>query len=649
MLSLADSEQQFRRLFEAARDGILFVDRDSGAIVDANPYLLGLLGYSRAEVEGRHLWEIGLLGDEGASRAAFRELQALGYVRYDDLPLETRDGRRVEVEFVSNVYRTGDHLIIQCNIREITDRKRAEATNARLAAIVGSSDDAIIAKDLGGVVTSWNAAAARLFGYEEQEAVGESISRIIPADRLDEAAAILERLRGGHRVDHFETVRRRKDGVLVDVSLTISPIRDRAGRLIGASKIARDITDRKRAEAELVRAQDQAEVSGRAKDMFLSALSHELKTPLTPVLATVSRMESMADLADWLRADLATIRRNVELESRLIDDLLEVTRAGRGKPDLHFEVLDAHVVLRSAVELCHVEVDSKQLEVSQAMRAASHLVWGDSSRLQQVFWNLITNAAKFTPPGGIIRIRSMDAGSGRLAIEISDSGDGIDPEFLPRVFNAFEQGNPEASRRQGGLGLGLSIAKLLVDQHGGALTAASDGLGLGSTFRVELEQVAGVEVEQLACVESEYSACVQLETLAGAEASTPSPRSTSRPSELPLRLLLVDDNPDTLRAVGQLLRTMGFALRTASNVAEAMEALSLERFDLLISDIGLPDGSGLEIMHHSRDAFGLKGIAFSGYSSPQDVSDSLAAGFSHHLPKPSSLNQLVDLIRRTAA
>ena len=252
----------------------------------------------------------------------------------------------------------------------------------------------------------------------------------------------------------------------------------------------RDVTERKRAEEELRRAKEAAEEAGRAKDRFLATLSHELRTPLTPVLATIAYVETMPDLPAELREEFASIRRNVELEARLIDDLLDVTRIGQGKLELHREVVDAHAILRAALEVCQGEAEAKGLEVSLALRAKVHHVWADPVRLQQVFWNLIKNAVKFTPAGGRISLRSADAGAGRLAIEVADTGVGIEPEALPRIFDAFEQGGTAVTRRYGGLGLGLAIAKMLVELHGGSLTATSGGRAGGSLFRVELETIA---------------------------------------------------------------------------------------------------------------------------------------------------------------
>ena len=376
---------------------------------------------------------------------------------------------------------------------------------------------------------------------------------------------------------------------------------------------------------QLKRANEATAEAGMAKDRFLAMLSHELRTPLTPVLATVAYLEGRLDLSDDLLAEIASIRRNVELESRLIDDLLDLTRVGQGKLELHREITDVHVAMRTALGICQVEVDAKKLEVSLALRADSHFVWADPARLQQVFWNLIKNAVKFTPGRGQIIIRSADISTGRLAIEVADTGAGIAPEAMNRIFDAFEQGDRSVSQRHGGLGLGLAIARMFIELHGGTLNAANNSGGSGSVFRVELDTIP------------------------------PLPHRESRPEpalgveEHSLRILLVEDNGDTLRALSRLLRSAGFVVQTAECVSDAIAKLSKEPFNLLISDIGLPDGSGLEIMRYARDKFGLRGIAISGYGTDEDVIESKAAGFSHHLAKPSRLDVLVDLVRRTAA
>ena len=508
---------------------------------------------------------------------------------------------------------------------DIDEIKRGQEASARLAAIVESSQDAIISMSLYGMIDSWNAAAERLYGYSADEIIGRPIDMLIPTNRQYEEVKILERLRRGERIEHFESMRVAKDGRFIDVSLTISPVRDCSGQVIGASKTARDITERKRSEEELRAAKDAAEEANRAKDRFLAMLSHELRTPLTPILATVSYLERLPDLAAELREEIVSIRRQVEVESRLIDDLLDVTRITRGKVNLRLESCNVHTSLRSALEVCQDAIEGKRLDVSLSLNAREHLVQADPARLQQIFWNLVQNAVKFTPEGGGIQLRSWNPGPRRIAVEVLDTGVGIAAEALPRIFNAFEQADPSDERRQGGLGLGLTITRSLVELHGGVITARSAGPNEGSVFTVEFDTFNAVEAER-----------------------PPDPPPVEAQVN-GLKILLVEDNPDTLRAITRLLRLSGFLVETATTVASAIKVTALQRFDLVVSDIGLPDGTGLDFMRHVRKRYGLRGIAFSGYGSDEDVRASKEAGFEHHLTKPVKIDQLVGLILRVAS
>jgi PAS domain S-box-containing protein len=398
--------------------------------------------------------------------------------------------------------------------------------------------------------------------------------------------------------------------------------------------IAEDVTERKRSEDELRRAKDAAEAASRAKDQFLAALSHELRTPLTPVLILASGLEADESLPDSARKALAIIRRNVELEARLIDDLLDLTRISRGKLELHPEVVDVRQILAHAVEICcEPEISSGRIRLSLELGAREHRVWADSPRLTQVFWNLFSNAVKFTPEAGEVRVRSWDDGD-ELAVEVCDTGIGIDPESLPRIFDAFEQTGARITRRFGGLGLGLALSRGIVEMHGGTLAAHSAGEGKGSSFIVRLPMGS-----------------LTLETAeVPADAPAPATAAPSPPEKTPgapLDLLLVEDHADTAEAMADLLRSLGHRVTVAGSLAAARAAAEAAggAFDLVVSDLGLPDGSGLDLMRELSGRYGLKGVALSGYGMEEDVRRSHEAGFSKHLTKPVSLQALKAVLR----
>lgn len=506
---------------------------------------------------------------------------------------------------------------------------------AWLAAIVASSDDAIVSKTLEGIITSWNQGAERIFGYTADEMIGKPMTTIFPPDRYEEEPQILARLARGERVDHFETIRRTKDGRLIDVSVTISPIRNEAGVIIGASKIARDISFQKQAERDLRQARDdakaaqlEAERANQAKDHFLSALSHELRTPLTPVLGAISVMETTADLtSDDIGEYLTLIRRNVETQARLIDDLLDMTRISRGKLALRTENMDVHAAIRNVASMLQSDVDAKGLELAFSLNAKHSEVLADPGRFQQILLNLLSNAIKFTPSGRKISFYTSDeAGSDRwLKIEVVDQGIGISPEIIHKLFQPFEQGEKSITRQFGGLGLGLSIARSLAGYHGASLMAASEGLGKGATFTLRIKP--------------------------NETAPKPSPNAPSFAAnelEQPLEgchVLLVEDHPDTRMLLLKVLNNIGCRVTAVGSVREAIEAFDRDGFNLLVSDIGLPDGTGLQVMQHARHRQNVRGIALSGFGQEADLERSRQAGFDRHLVKPLNLKVLSDVIR----
>ena len=362
--------------------------------------------------------------------------------------------------------------------------------------------------------------------------------------------------------------------------------------------------------------------SNLAKDQFLAMLSHELRTPLTPVLASALALESEPELPKDIHESLQMIRRNVELEARLIDDLLDLTRIDRGKVQLNFEVVDAHTLLQNALDICQAEIDRKHLKRSLNLRANKVHLRADPARLQQIFWNLINNAVKFTPKNGQIIITTSNDSSGQLRVEIADTGLGIEAEALPKIFDAFEQGG---RTQLGGLGLGLAISKALVEAHKGTITAQSAGRNKGSTFTLVFPTCEKVEAQIAPIV------------------------SPTLPERQPMRILLVEDHEDTNRSLTNLLRRRGYHVQAALNFESAVTLSAKDQFDVLISDLALPDGSGFDLMQKLKSKQPLLGIALTGFGMEEDIRKSYDAGFKHHLVKPIDLNKLDSLIQESAA
>ena len=363
--------------------------------------------------------------------------------------------------------------------------------SARLAAIVASSDDAIVSKDLNGLITSWNTAAERIFGYTADEAIGKSITMIIPEERLPEETEVLSRIRAGLSVEHFETVRRRKDGTLIDISLTVSPVRAEDGTIVGASKIARDVTEQRRLRAA-------ADNASRMKDEFLAVLSHELRTPLNTVLGYTRMLKrDDARMTGEIRTRaLEALERNADVLTRLVNDVLDTSRIVSGKLRLTLDNCQVDQFVGEATEIVRPAADAKELELAVTV-APGLVVYGDRDRLQQVVWNLLSNAIKFTPHGGAVAVRA-ERHDGLVQIEVTDTGIGIPLEHQAYIFQRFWQADTTVSREQGGLGIGLALARHLVEMHGGTITVESAGRGHGSRFTVQLPQVDAAARERAA-------------------------------------------------------------------------------------------------------------------------------------------------------
>ena len=489
--------------------------------------------------------------------------------------------------------------------------------------------DGIVVVDAGGLIRQANPQTEKMFGYGRSELIGKPIEVLIPerfaSQHVGYRDAYLSEPRTRAMGANLELSARRRDGTEFPVDIMLSPVETADGRLVLA--VVRDITERKKAEDKYRQARDAAEAASQAKDQFIAVLSHELRTPLTPALTAVQMMETEPGLTTNLREWTSMIRRNIELEARLIDDLLDVTKISRGKVELHLEAVDLNESLRRATKICESEIWSKQLRLTAKFDAKDHWVRADATRLQQILWNLLKNAVKFTPIGGAISIRTDNLPEERIAVHIKDSGVGIEPEMLPRLFDAFEQGGNGTTRQFGGLGLGLTIAKGLVDKHGGTLTVTSDGRNRGATFTMVLRTAPITEL-------------VVAQTKVG-EADGQAHKSC--------KLLLVDDDADTTDIFSRMFLRNGYSVRVADGVAGALLAAQVEPFDLLISDIGLQDGSGLDLMAQLSLKMPTKGIVLSGYGTAHDIRKSKAAGFSVHLIKPVSMKVLLQVVQEVAA
>src|SRR6266487_3118057 len=394
---------------------------------------------------------------------------------------------------------------------------------------------------------------------------------------------------------------------------------------ITAMALSAGMAERRRAEEALLQQKAIVEAADRTKDHFLAMLSHELRTPLTPVISTLETLETEPTQTEDSKAALAMIRRNIELETQLIDDLLDFTRIAKDKLQLRFAPVDAHLAISNVSEICRAEADPKRLRVHLNLRANTHYVAADSAKFQQIIWNLLKNAIKFTPEDGEIAISSSNPSPEVLAITVRDTGIGMESEIMQRIFDPFEQGNRSFERRFGGLGLGLAISKSLAQAHSGTLTAQSDGRDRGSTF------------------------ILSMQTLSPAEVATVPRKISSEASQQGLKILLVDDHQDTCAALEKLLVRRGHLVAAAHNVRSALEAAVRNKFDLLISDIALPDGSGMDLMMQMRAICNVPGIAISGFGNNRDIERSLQAGFSEHLIKPIKLENLEAAIERAIA
>jgi PAS domain S-box-containing protein len=517
---------------------------------------------------------------------------------------------------------------------DIHDRKRDEETRARLAAIVETSNDAVISKNLEGKILTWNESAERIFGYSAAEAVGQPITLLIPPDRQEEEGRILASLRRGERVARLETVRVAKDGRRIDVSITVSPIKDAEGRVIAASKILRDITERKRAEAQLLEEKERLREADRRKDEFLAMLAHELRNPLAPIVSAINLLKLKGPPEPILIKARDVIERQAGHLARLVDDLLDVSRITGGKISLRRSKIELRSVVASGVEAARDLLESKRQAFSLSIPEQPIHLHADATRLAQVIGNLLNNAAKYTAEGGTITLSAEERDS-RLILRIRDSGIGVPAHMLPRIFDLFTQVDQSLDRSQGGLGIGLTVARRLIEMHDGTIEALSEGPGKGTEFVISLPLYA-TEPSQAAKEERDW----------------PVPESQESPGQAPCRVLVVDDNIDAVETIASLLRHYGYEVQVAHDGSTVLEAVRSFRPRVMFLDIGLPGLHGYEVASLVRQEFSREEvllIALSGYGQEEDRKRAREAGFDQHLVKPVEPETLRGVIARVCS
>jgi PAS domain S-box-containing protein len=621
--ALRKQSEWLRTTLASIGDAVICTDAE-GRVTFLNGVAEALTGWPQAEALGRPLAEVfHAVHEQTRQRVEDPALRALreGVVvgLGNGTILRARDGTERPIDDSAAPMRGegGATLGAVLVFRDVSERRRADEAQARLAAIVESSDDAIVSKTLDGVIQSWNAGAERLFGHSQQEAVGQSITLIIPPERLDEERAILERLRAGERVEHFETVRVAKDGRRLDISLTVSPVRDREGRIIGASKVARDITERKRAEKALREAD-------RRKDEFLALLAHELRNPLAPLRNGLQVIRLAAGDANAVAQARAMMERQLGHMVRMIDDLLDISRINRNKMELRRSRVLLADVVSSAVETARPAVEAAGHELTVSLPPDAVYLDADLTRLAQVFSNLLTNSAKYTPRGGHIWL-AAERRDQDIIVSVRDNGIGIPAESLRSIFDMFSQVDRSIERSTGGLGIGLALVKGLVEMHGGTVTAESPGVGKGSTFTVRLP-------------------ALESRPERGAEEAPAGGPGTNAPGR---RILVVDDNRDSATSMAMMLGLMGNQVRTAHDGVEAVRVAESFRPQVVLMDVGMPRLNGYEATRRIREqpwGRSLAIIALTGWGQEGDKVRSQEAGCDAHLVKPVHLPDLEKLL-----
>jgi len=608
-------------IIDSADDAIISKDLN-GIIQSWNKGAVRIFGYSADEAVGKPVALLippERLPEEAEILARIRRGER---VEHFETVRMAKDGRRIPISLTISPIKDRRGTIVGASkiARDITEHRDMERTKAHFAAIVESADDAIVSKTTDGIIESWNKGAERIFGYTPEEIIGRSILTLIPPELQNEEAEILAKIRRSERIEHYETTRVTKDGRRIPVSLSVSPIKDAKGNVIGASKIARDISERVAAQTALREAE-------RRKDEFLAMLAHELRNPLTPIRTGIDLIQK--NLGDPKRREwaLQVVDRQLVQLSRIIDDLLELALIANGQMTLKKAAVSLRLLVTNAVDAVRRQISAKNHNLWVDLPTENVTLHVDPARMLQVLSNLLSNATKYSEPGATISVHARTA-NGALMLSVKDSGRGIDPALMPRIFDPFVQGNRDYARSEGGLGIGLSIVRRIVEMHGGTVTARSNGANTGSEFTITLPLSADAPV------------------------AAPATPKTARAAVTPHRVLIVDDNRDVADMIAEYLSLNGHEVAQHYRGEGVIELARSFKPDVIVLDLGLPGRDGFEIARDIRAQPDLKHlplIAVSGYGQPADIQRSREAGINFHVLKPVDTELLMKLIEANIA
>ena len=622
--ALRASELSYRRLIEAAKDGILILEVDTGRISDVNPFLTEMLGFSHGELVGTPIWELGPFKDIVANKVKFEELQQQGYVRYENLPLETRAGRKIAVEFVSNVYKVGDRNVIQCNVRDITERDAAEKERRRLVAIIEYSDEAIVSKTAEGIVIGWNQGAEHEYGYTAEEMLGRSISILFPPDHYQEYLQIMKRVRKGETIPAFDTVRKRKDGTLINVSVGITPIEARGGEVVGASKYSHDITQLKKLKKQLIEAQ-KMEVIGQ----LAGGVAHDFNNILGVIIGyselITAELGQESPQQKYIKEVLDACERAVGLTQQL----LVFSRRQTVQP----VVLDLNDVMKDLEAMLRRLIDENIELIIVPGEKPGHVL-ADPGYIGQVLMNLIVNARDAMPNGGKLTIATRNVrldenfasthkGSipgDYVTLSVRDTGTGMTEEVKAHLFEALFTTKPKGK----GTGLGLATCQTIVQQSGGHIDVTSE-IGTGTTFSIYFPRVD-----------------LPLDVAAKRVQGGPLPHGTET-------LLIVEDDPSVRHLARSVLEAQGYEVLTASNGRDGLHAASEHKglpISLVVTDVIMPLMGGKAMAEWLTATYpDLKILFTSGYMDDAIAQHGVLEPGVEFLPKPYSPSILARKVR----